>query len=148
MNNKSRIHLTTLTMVFMAISVPSWADDAGFEKCGADAKHAAVPDIKGMIFVKARKVIFATAWKPHVMRQADGSVKNDDGSVMDLDSFPEVKDFWSKGYKEVEDCAGTGNAPCLFNYNDKFGNRLVVVSVGEQIQTATIDSVQLLCPQK
>lgn len=41
--------------------------------------------------------------------------------------------FWKRGYFELEDCSGTGLAPCSFLFEDAYGNRLRVVTLGEEL---------------
>lgn len=125
------------------------ADDPwnpGFDKCPAGVKHAAVPAVKHMIYDRARKKIIANGWKPRVTNQTDDQ-------IADLRTIPgnNADVFWSRGYREVENCAVTGMSACNFHFIDDFGNRLMVGTIGEEFREsgthATVDYANLLCPK-
>jgi hypothetical protein len=122
-------------------------DDKRYGKCKAGADHAAVPAVKGLMYDKARKKLLSSGWMPHVLRNKDGSM-NQSGGVTELGA--PTKTYWQRGYKEVEECTGGGRALCLFYFADKFGNRLHVGTVGEELPErslhAVVDYVKVQCP--
>jgi hypothetical protein len=126
---------------------PLLADDPrnpGFDVCAPGAKHAAAPEIIKLTYDRARKEIIAAGWRPWITREADGSMRD----TVEYGGNAEV--FWSRGYKEVGDCASTGLTPCIFYFIDSLGNRLEVISQFEERPQfnghAVVRFVQVLCP--
>lgn len=85
--------------------------------------HAKVPAIAEVTYHKARKAILAAGWQPLV------TVRHQD---VEEELFGQAKEFWYKGYREVESCAGTGLSPCVFSFSDVYGNTLRVMTTGEE----------------
>jgi hypothetical protein len=114
--------------------------------CSRNVQHAAIPDVLGFSYDAARNKILAMEWKPRLTREPDGSMKGLS------DSLGNETEFWSRGYKEVELCAPTGNSPCNFYFTDKYGNLLLVGSIGEERPDenvhAVVNAVKLMCPKK
>jgi len=141
------LHLRRIMMVLLlcATGPMTRADDAnnpGFDICVSNAEHAGVPEILDLTYDAARWKVVAAGWQPRTTRQSDGSMKD----------FDEVEGnqtiFWSRGYTEVGDCAATGDSPCIFNFTDSYGNRLEIVSTGEEGPGhAIVSHVELLCPK-
>lgn len=105
------------------------------------AKHAPVPEIKGLTYHSARQSILAAGWQP---------VQTHDGADDDPDtSSGNGEIFWKKGYVEIEACAGTGVAPCAFLFKDVHGNKLRVTTQGEETPEekhyATVNSFYFVC---
>jgi hypothetical protein len=82
-----------------------------------------IPEIVDLTYDDARVKITAVGWKSV---QTHSSISN----------FPSgtgnITTFWNKGYKELQDCAGTGLGQCLFLFQDSCGNYLHVSTVGEE----------------
>lgn len=108
-----------MTLIIGLIGFNSYANA---DEC-KPKKHAKVPNISEKSYHQARKMLIANQWMPNRTLSAN-STESDLG-------FGNGWYFWSKGYKEVEACAGTGTAPCVFNFKDKYGNGLKVYTQGE-----------------
>ena len=75
------------------------------------------PDIMGLDYSEARKIILDEGWKPVSARA--------------IENYKYV-DFLSSKYPEVYDCAGTGLAPCIFFFDNPDDNYyLKVVTAGQ-----------------
>lgn len=94
----------------------------------APAKHATVPVMTGLTYHQARVQLLAEGWQPLPIRSpsaaaSDRSIYSGNGAI-----------FLSNGYGgELESCAGAGNAACSMLFRDVYGNRLRVITVGEEI---------------
>ena len=86
--------------------------------------HAKVPPMAEFTYHEGRKALIANGWQP--VQTVRWQEKNEK-------LFGQASDFWEKGYVEVEDCAGTGLAPCIFLFRDVYGNHLRVTTAGEEI---------------
>lgn len=126
-------------LIFGLITVTTWAQ----EKRCRPAKHATVPAIKELTYHKARKKLLAAGWRPLRTKSHD---KADTGPDIAYGNGPV---FWKKGYLEVEVCAGTGVANCAFLFKDAYGNRLRVVTEGEELPKeksyAVVTSFRFIC---
>lgn len=144
---KSLAYIVALVLLVAAGREASAEDprNPGFDTCSSGAKHAAVPEVKRLIYDRARKKIVADGWTPRV------TVKNDDQIHFLTMYGGNAEIFWSRGYREVEVCAPTGHAACNFHFVDRFGNRLEIGTSGEERRKyggrAIVDYVQLLCPK-
>lgn len=87
-------------------------------------KHANVPNITEKSYQQARKLLIQNKWQP-LRTLSNNSTQEDLG-------YGNGWRFWKKGFKEVESCAGTGLAPCIFNFTDVYGNNLKVYTEGEE----------------
>lgn len=92
----------------------------------APTKAAKLPAIKGMTYHKARKVLLAKGWKPVQ------TIESKDASTSPETKYGNGREFWKRGYVEVESCSGTGEAPCAFLFRDSKGRRLRVITKGEE----------------
>lgn len=92
----------------------------------ASVKTPKAPAVTGMTYHKARKVILARGWKPY-----RSIPENEVATNTDIKSGNGAE-FWKRGYVEVEACSGTGEAPCAFEFRDAKGNRLRVITKGEE----------------
>jgi len=142
----TRLCIGILVLCYAASPGVSWSaesEETAFGVCAAGAKHAAVPEIRGLTYDAARKKILAAGWRPRVTRLADGTKRDYE------EEFDNAAIFWLRGYKEVDECAPTGSAACSFNFVDKAGNRLTVCTSGEELELpnvhATVDCANLLC---
>jgi hypothetical protein len=105
-------------------------------------RHAKVPVITDLVYAKARKKLIAAGWQP-----AQTKSINDAADDPDLTSG-NGPIFWRRGYVELESCAGTGAAACSFLFKDAFGNRLRVITTGEEIarqSSAKVSRFMFVC---
>ncbi len=130
-------------LLVIALSAASSAraeDEAALRACKRSDPHATVPRIDGLSYDQARKKILAAGWKPRVTAEQDDTLTYGNGPI-----------FWSRGYREVEVCAGTGLGQCLFDFVDGRGNRLQIETAGEEDPEgsyhAIVDKTRLLCRQ-
>lgn len=72
---------------------------------------------KGMTYSEARQVILEQGWKPNP--NVESNLRN-----------AVVKAIFDQGYTEIEDCAGTGEAPCRYEFVNQNGELLYVVTAG------------------
>ena len=89
-------------------------------------RHAEVPNITNNSDHQARKKLLANQWQPLTtipFNEAEETLRYSGNGW----------GFWEKGYQEVETCAGTGFAPCIFNFTDIYGNHLKVYTLGEEL---------------
>ena len=118
--------LTVATVICMTvlISISDYAH-ANEPQCYPN-KHASLPIITNKTYHKARKILLAKGWQPL-------QTKNFNIAPVDPDiAYGNGKNFWAKGYIEVEACAGTGTAPCAFLFTDVYGSKLRVFTEGEE----------------
>ncbi|WP_103666363.1 hypothetical protein [Pseudanabaena sp. BC1403] len=80
-------------------------------------KSQDLPLRKGMIYGEARQVIIEQGWNPNP------NVKSNLRSTV-------VKAIFDRGYIEIEDCSGTGEAPCRYVFVNQNGDLLYVVTAG------------------
>lgn len=114
--------LICITALLMSISAYVHAQE---QQC-SPKKHASVPVITDMTFHQARKILFAKGWQP--LQTKNVSTASDAPDI----AYGNGKNFWAKGYVEVEACAGTGTAPCAFLFKDVYGTKLRIFTVGEE----------------
>jgi hypothetical protein len=90
-------------------------------------KHANVPKVINRTYDQARKALIAADWKPVQTKStsSDPDISGGNGPI-----------FWERKYVEVQTCAATGPAPCKFLFKDANGNRLEVITSGEEIPEA------------
>ncbi len=142
--------MTSLRLGIVAIclsSVSSFAlADDGLGQCSPSSSHATVPSVQDLTYDEARKLIVKAGWKSKVTRANDGTSK-----AIGEDFYGNVKDFWMRGYHEIEACAVDRNSPCIFRWVDKRQNSLTVYTAGEerpeQPVRATVTNVELMCRQ-
>jgi hypothetical protein len=92
-------------MLVFAIFLSSSFHALGQAPC-APSKHAKLPMVLGLTYHKARPKILAAGWQPlqtihHNKAAEDINTSHGNGRL-----------FWKKAYWELENCAGTGLAPC------------------------------------
>ena len=90
----------------------------------APTTHAKLPVITDKTYHEARKALLQNGWQP-LQTKSWNTAKSDP----DIASF-NGQVFWSRGYVEVEACAGTGISACAFLFSDAYGNRLRVTTAG------------------
>lgn len=89
----------------------------------APSTHSTINITSGMTYHEARENLIQAGWQP------TQSVRWQD---LDDTLFGQARMFWELGYEEVEDCAASGLAPCLFNFTDVYNNLLKVGTTGEE----------------
>lgn len=94
--------------------------------CRVNSKHSPIPkQISNKNYHQARKLLMKNGWQPiQTVNHLEASNMFDYGGNFET--------FWKRGYREVESCAGTGLAPCKFNFRDIYGNTLSVFTSGEE----------------
>jgi hypothetical protein len=80
-------------------------------------KSQDLPLQKGMTYSEARQVILEQGWKPNP------NVESNLRSAV-------VKAIFDRGYTEIGDCSGTGEAPCRYEFVNQNGELLYVVTAG------------------
>ena len=104
------------------------------------ARHAKLPAIARLTYLRARRILFAAGWRPLKRKSS--------ASGVDI-SHANGPFFWRKGYVELESCSGTGVAACAFLFKDRFGNRLRVTTEGEELPDqkaqARVNGVRFVC---
>ncbi|PZO40486.1 MAG: hypothetical protein DCF19_11325 [Pseudanabaena frigida] len=70
-----------------------------------------------MTYGEARRIILKQGWKPNP------EVTTNFRSTV-------VKAIFDRGYTEVSDCSGTGEAPCRYEFVNQNGDLLYVVTAG------------------
>ena len=92
----------------------------------------------GRPLTEVRSELIQAGWKPRqtYLRRGDGQLEHKTGSALP---------FYAAGFIEVELCSGTGSNPCIFNYVRK-GQCRRVYTVGEQVSTAQVTSMEAECP--
>jgi serine/threonine-protein kinase len=88
-----------------------------------------VPQIYGISYDAARKVLIKRGWLPakqHWLHGNSAEVQSGNGPI-----------FWKRGYWELDSCSGTGLAHCLFQFVDPSARVLVVVTEGEEDEGGT-----------
>ncbi len=89
--------------------------------CRSPADVSGLTDLsQGMSYSEARKIILNAGWQG--LGKGWQNISSD-GQVQDV--------YYNNGWHEVVDCAGTGIAPCRFEFNDVHDNLLIVITVGE-----------------
>jgi hypothetical protein len=90
----------------------------------SESKKIYVSDLKelrqGMKYSQTREIILNAGWQGNKKRWQDVP---EYGQVRDL--------YYNNGWYEIDDCSGTGLAPCRFEFHNVHGNKLVVIAEGE-----------------
>lgn len=109
-----------------ALRALSGRSDVDFFPQPVSAVHTPIPRIAGLTYDDARENLVHAGWQPrhsHWSRVSDPDIQYGNG-----------RKFWEKGYHEITNASGTGLAHCTFEFQDVYGNRLVVVTAGEVIE--------------
>lgn len=81
-------------------------------------KSQDLPLRKGMTYSEARQIILEQGWKPNP--KVESNLRN-----------TVVKAIFDRGYIEISDCSGTGEAPCRYEFVNQKGELLYVVTAGQ-----------------
>ncbi|MDX6501194.1 MAG: hypothetical protein QOG23_4454 [Blastocatellia bacterium] len=113
-----------ISMKTLAIVLISGVVVFGQSKPRQPTRHARVPAIVGVTYIRARKMLLAAGWHPLRTNSSatDEGVSSWNGPL-----------FWRRGYIELENCSGTRLAACAFLFKDRFGNQLRVITEGEEL---------------
>ncbi len=90
-------------------------------------RHARLPVITELTYHRARRLLLAAGWQP--LRTKSFNEADTDPDI----AYGNGRVFWRRGYVEVESCSGTGVASCSFLFRDAYGNRLRVITAGEEL---------------
>ena len=89
------------------------------------ALHSSIPKIAGLPYVRARELLVNAGWQPFLHSwtfASDIAIKYGNGPG-----------FWEMGFWEISQASPTGLAHCIFEFKDVYGNRLRVVTMGEEL---------------
>ena len=89
------------------------------------AKHTPIPKIAGLTYDEARIKLVDAGWQPMLNHWSYGGEPHL--------QYGNGLHFWEKGYHEIINASGTGLAHCAFEFQDVYGNRLVIATAGEFI---------------
>ncbi len=107
------------------VVTPTSANQSINKSAAADTEERLrIPVITGTSYDVARELLMREGWQPnvkHVSYGNDPNVQSGNGPT-----------FWKRGYWELESCAGTGSAECLFEFIDPSERVLIVVTHGEE----------------
>lgn len=82
---------------------------------------------EGMPYSKAREIILTQKWKGKNQKSEN------------ISEFGEVKILYFKNdWQEIQDCAGTGLAPCRFEFTNAKSETLVIITQGECVKTKDV----------
>jgi hypothetical protein len=88
-------------------------------------QHLPIPQIYGLAYHDARVRLIEGGWQPlatwwpHNLPELNIAVGNG-------------KEFWQCGYHEIKSTCPTGFAFCRFEFRDAYGNKLAVITAGEE----------------
>ncbi|GIU81086.1 MAG: hypothetical protein D6687_00550 [Acidobacteria bacterium] len=141
---RTAVKISAIVLAFILASAITLAQN---NQCKGQ-KQAKVPAIKGLTYHKARKKLLAAGWRP-LPKKSVSRTKNPE-EIDDPDILAgNGPIFWQRGYVELESCSGTGLAYCSFLFKDAYGNRLQVVTSGEELPEqriyAKVNSLKLFC---
>lgn len=97
------------------------------------ANHSPLPLIYGVSYDEARAQLLANGWQPymrHWSHNSDIEMRYGNGAV-----------FWERGYRELASACPTGYAFCRFELKDVYGNKLAVITMGEEDPLACYHAV-------
>ncbi len=80
-------------------------------------KSQDLPLQKGMTYGEARQIILKQGWRPNP--NVESNLRS-----------PVVKAIFDRGFIEIEDCSGTGEAPCRYEFVNDKGEILFVITAG------------------
>ena len=92
--------------------------------------------VVGKLYREARPQLIEQGWVPKVT-----SLEGPDGPERE---WLTAGEFLELGYVEIQQCAGTGLNPCIFNFGREGGRCLRITTQGEA-PDATVSRVENLC---
>ncbi len=108
---------------------PAWREVA------AGPMRSSVPNIVGMDMSAARQFLTQNGWAP-LMGGASPMANDNLGFRAD--------EVFETGWAETVSCSGSGLAPCLLRYKNPDGFVLNVVTVGEELKSAKVQSATVV----
>ena len=93
---------------------------------GYDESLPDLLSINNLSYKEARAIVIREGWSPLQTLQ-EGSEDYKQGAMSGNGPL-----FWNKGYRELQTCSGTGAAYCAFLFQNKNGDKLRVVTKGEE----------------
>ncbi len=81
---------------------------------------------QGMPYSQAREIILDAGWQGKNI------------SPRDLTGGETTEIFFDNGWRELQDCAGTGMAYCRFEFRNIANQTLVVITIGECVKTSKV----------
>ncbi len=123
-----------ILLVLFLFSFAAHAEDNFWDKkphpdgwYGYDESLPDLLNIKGLTYHEARPIIIGAGWIP--MQTLEEGTRDHKITT----KYGEGKLFWSKGYIEIQTCSG-GATYCAFLFQNKKGDRLRVVTKGEEYE--------------
>ena len=101
----------------------------------AEPARPEVPNIHGLPLAAARQFLIQNGWAP--ITSASSPMANDRLGLRQQEVF-------DTGFFEAVSCSGSSLAPCMFRYRNPQGFVLEVVSVGEDMKQAIVNSARIL----
>jgi hypothetical protein len=98
-----------------SINIERTRQEVQVNKNSANAAES-LPLQKGMPYKEARRLLLQQGWQPNLQ-----------GDPPNLRSLA-VRGLYDLGYVEIEDCSGTGEGPCRFQFINDNGDLLFVVT--------------------
>lgn len=98
-----------------SINIEPTSQEVQVNKNSAKANES-LPLQKGMSYREARQLLLQQGWQPNLQ-----------GDPPNLRSLA-VRGLYDLGYVEIEDCSGTGEGPCRFQFINDNGDLLFVVT--------------------
>ncbi len=121
-------------LLYTTAFLRSWKIDAetvarweleGTRSSNNHIQHLPIPHIYGLSYHDARKRLIEGGWQPlatwwpHQLSELNIHVGNG-------------QEFWQCGYHEIKSTCPTGFAFCHFEFRDAYGNKLAVITAGEE----------------
>jgi hypothetical protein len=121
-------------------AAPAPAVEAREAAAPAGPVRPSVPNIVGMEMAAARQFLTQNGWSPLM---SGVSPMANDGLGM------RAKEVFETGWLETAMCSGASMAPCVLRYRNPDGYGLEVVTVGEELARARVQTVTVLdCPKE
>jgi hypothetical protein len=95
----------------------------------AIAESGIKPRIRGLTYSLARKILVQRENTPVAVHA-------------DRDRFCVGAEDVCEAYPETENCAGTGERPCIFMWQTKSGRNFEVFTIGEELTDMTVTGVE------
>lgn len=90
-----------------------------------------IPKIYGLSYDDARKKLIDYGWVPDRKNYSHGVQF----------TYGNGKIFWERGYWEVDNCLGTGEAVCFFKFFDPSRRALTVTTAGEEADDGSYHAI-------
>lgn len=122
-----------------APEVAAPAPEAAPQVAAAGPVRPSVPNIVGMEMAAARQFLTQNGWSP--LMSGISPMANDALGLR-------AQEVFETGWLETAMCSGASLAPCVLRYRNPEGYGLEVVTVGEELARARVQTVTVLdCPK-